>query len=46
MLPDKSVNKLMEQLAEGSERKLNWSTNWVVRYVVVIKCRGVIKSKG
>jgi len=45
MLPDESCNELMNSSCE-KETTYAWSTNWVVRYAVVIKCRGVIKSKG
>lgn len=45
MLPDEGCNELMNSSCE-KETTTTWSTNWVVRYAVVVKCRGVIKSKG
>ena len=44
MLPDDVVGEAIS--AVRPENNLSWSTDWVVRYVVLIKCRGVIKSKG
>jgi len=44
MLPDENIEKFMLEVNPNDKRA--WSANWVVRYAVVVKCRGVIKSKG
>ncbi|XP_066929261.1 glutamate--cysteine ligase regulatory subunit-like isoform X2 [Clytia hemisphaerica] len=44
MLPDENVEALINVLKPDDDR--TFSTDWIVRYAVVVKCRGVIKSKG
>lgn len=44
MLGEIAVDNLIK--SADPTNNLLWETNWVVRYAVVIKCRGVIKSKG
>lgn len=44
LLPEQKLEELITSVAP--DNNLNWETNWIVRYAVVVKCRGVIKSKG
>ena len=44
LFPDENVERVLGTYAE--EEVKGWSTRWVVRYSVVVKCRGVIKNKG
>lgn len=44
MLPDERVKEIMHSIEPSSQ--LNWESDWIVRYTVVVKCRGVIKCKG
>lgn len=44
MLPNESLSELTKEVYPNCKQP--WSTNWVVRYAAVVKCRGVIKSKG
>eukprot|EP00112_Aurelia_sp_Birch-Aquarium-sp1_P008665 Seg1960.7 transcript_id=Seg1960.7/GoldUCD/mRNA.D3Y31 product="Glutamate-cysteine ligase regulatory subunit" protein_id=Seg1960.7/GoldUCD/D3Y31 len=44
LLPDDNVESVMGSYAEDNIQ--GWSTRWVVRYSIVVKCRGVIKNKG
>ena len=44
MLPDDTLNQLIKAVQPEITRV--YSTDWLVRYAVVVKCRGVIKSKG
>lgn len=44
MLPDESVEELIRTIQPEDTR--TYTTEWVVRYAIVVKCRGVIKNKG
>jgi len=44
MLPNESLDQLIHTVQPNDTR--SYTTNWVVRYAIVVKCRGVIKSKG
>lgn len=44
MLPEENLEGLMNTIQPDDQR--TFTTNWVVRYAVVVKCRGVIKTKG
>jgi len=44
MLPNESLTELTKGVYPSCNQ--TWNTNWVVRYAAVVKCRGVIKSKG
>lgn len=44
MLPEESVKELVQSIEPTNN--LQWQCDWIVRYTVIVKCRGVIKSKG
>eukprot|EP00795_Rhopilema_esculentum_P010595 gene10595-19333_t len=44
LLPEENVDRIVGSFAEDSIK--GWQTRWVVRYSVVVKCRGVIRNKG
>ena len=44
MLPDDKVNELIQSVE--SHNTMEWQCDWIARYTVVVKCRGVIKCKG
>ena len=44
MLSEKTINELVHT-AEPSHAR-TYDSDWLVRYAVVVKCRGVIKNKG
>ena len=44
MLPDENVETLMSVIQPNVNGM--FTTDWVVRYAIVVKCRGVIKTKG
>ena len=44
LLPEENVERIVGSFAEDSIK--GWQTRWVVRYSVVVKCRGVIRNKG
>ena len=44
MLPDDKVNELIQSVE--SDNAMEWQCDWIARYTVVVKCRGVIKCKG
>jgi len=43
MLPNDTLEPLLKTKFTTQR---SWETNWVVKYAVVLKCRGVIQSKG
>ncbi|KAF8797195.1 glutamate--cysteine ligase regulatory subunit-like isoform X2 [Argiope bruennichi] len=43
LLPDKMLHNILESAVTTYE---NWKISWIVRYAVVIKCRGIIQNKG
>jgi len=44
MLPEENIESLIAKLKPDDTR--TFSADWIVRYAVVIKCRGVIRAKG
>jgi len=44
MLPDENIESLINKLSPEDPR--TFTADWIVRYAVVVKCRGVIKTKG
>ena len=44
ILPEENLEEIIGTLSEVD--KNGWQANWVVRYSVIVKCRGVIKNKG
>ena len=44
MLLDDKVNELIQSVE--SDNTMEWQCDWIARYTVVVKCRGVIKCKG
>ncbi|XP_012557554.1 glutamate--cysteine ligase regulatory subunit [Hydra vulgaris] len=44
MLPEETLDQLIHTIQPADKRQ--YSTEYVVRYAVVVKCRGVIKGKG
>lgn len=44
MLSNESVENLIHTLQPSDNRQ--YTTDWVIRYAIVVKCRGVIKNKG
>ena len=44
MLPEENVESLIDIVNPGDNRR--FTADWILRYAVVVKCRGVIKSKG
>lgn len=40
-------NEMLEKILEAGVRDpTNWRMDWIVRYAVVVKCRGIIQNKG
>eukprot|EP00794_Sanderia_malayensis_P015999 gene15999-17610_t len=44
LMPNHDLENLIGSVSK--DNTTGWSTRWVVRYSVVVKCRGVIKNKG
>ena len=44
MLPEENVETLINIVKPNDDRR--FTADWIIRYAVVVKCRGVIKSKG
>lgn len=44
MLPEDKVSELIRSVEPSNQ--LDWRCDWIARYTVVVKCRGVIKCKG
>ena len=44
MLPKENVQTLIDIVKPNDDRQ--FTADWIIRYAVVVKCRGVIKSKG
>jgi len=44
MLPDESLQELIQSVEPSNQ--MNWQCDWIARYTVIVKCRGVIKCKG
>ncbi|KAG8190584.1 hypothetical protein JTE90_014060 [Oedothorax gibbosus] len=43
LLPDTMFHKILEPAVPTPKE---WKINWIVRYSIVVKCRGIIQNKG
>ncbi|GFQ92947.1 glutamate--cysteine ligase regulatory subunit [Trichonephila clavata] len=43
LLPNKMLHKILEPAVRTPE---DWKISWIVRYSIIVKCRGIIQNKG